>query len=88
MTLRDEILAALGKIGVKRAGTWSDTSRWSVGDLATDLAFELAGLDFVATAVAEEREACAKLADLYVEWQESGMSVAEGIAATIRGRKS
>jgi hypothetical protein len=58
MATRDEILAALTKLGVERAGSLSDAARWSVSDLATDLADELAGRD--AALAARERAACLK----------------------------
>ncbi len=47
MTLRDAILAALDKLGVKTIGSEKDLCRWSPGDLATDLADELKTFDVV-----------------------------------------
>jgi hypothetical protein len=39
---KETLLEALKSLGVQRAGTFDDPSRWSVADLATDLADKLA----------------------------------------------
>ncbi len=41
MVTKEKLLEALQSLGVQRAGTFDDPSRWSASDLATDLAAKM-----------------------------------------------